>query len=218
MGNKANRLFARNLNMSRFCCGIGLKLAPTDFHRKLVLVSVTMCLALIASWTADNLFGKNARKVIETGNLHHIAIIGKGYLRAVSSDEEAYYFQSCVLGRNEIGQLSTYVAGKCLVIEPSISIPVTASKVLVSSDGRVCVIEPGHSGTLISVGQITFSQLLNQESASEISPGFFSGENITAISTQSFGDDKDTVLMQGWVDSNVYRASCSQKKSNKVKR
>jgi flagellar basal-body rod protein FlgG len=92
-----------------------------------------------------------------TGNKFDLALSGRGWFQVTGDGGETLYTRAGAFNKNAQGQLVT-VDGNIVV--PEITIPDTATEVVVNSSGQVFA-RTDASGTLQSLGQLTLANFAN---------------------------------------------------------
>ncbi len=140
---------------------------------------------------------------LETKQQYDLAIRGEGFFQ-VQDPNETLYTRAGNFSVNDQGELVMQSADIGRRIQPTISIPSTATEVLISSEGVVSVFEPGQS-TPTNVGQLETARFVNPQGLIQ------RGENLYAVSaasgppqTGTAGTEGRGSLLQGFLEaSNV---------------
>ncbi|OWY37348.1 flagellar basal-body rod protein FlgG [Xenophilus sp. AP218F] len=92
-----------------------------------------------------------------TGQNLDVAIVGQGFLQVKMANGETGYTRDGHLQLNANGQL---VNANGLPLEPEITVPANASKIMISETGVVSVME-GDSAMPTEIGQVTLANFIN---------------------------------------------------------
>lgn len=136
----------------------------------------------------------------QTGNSLDIAVEGDGFIQVLQPNGETAYTRAGALKLNSEG---TIVTSDGYPIEPSISIPSTATAITVGTSGVVSV--RNANGSITDVGQIELAKFLNPAGLNSIGKSLYlvtpsSGEAVTGTpGLEGFG-----TISQGFLEmSNV---------------
>jgi flagellar basal-body rod protein FlgG len=136
-----------------------------------------------------------------TGNSLDLALNGQGYFQVAGANGETHYTRAGAFSRNAQGQLVN-PDGHALV--PAITVPVTATDIVVNDAGQVFVRE-GSSGQLQGVGQIMLARFANSAGLEPMGGNLFketTGSGSPALATP--GDSGAASIQQGFLEaSNV---------------
>jgi flagellar basal-body rod protein FlgG len=92
-----------------------------------------------------------------TGNSLDLALNGQGYFQVSGANGETFYTRSGAFSRNAQGQI---VNGDGHALVPAITVPTTATDIVVNDAGQVFV-RDGSSGQLQGVGQVMLARFAN---------------------------------------------------------
>ena len=132
---------------------------------------------------------------LQTNRQLDVAIEGKGFFQCTDPSGETYYTRSGHFNINANGALVAGSAHTGRLIEPAINIPPDYTGLVISSDGRVSVQQPG-SQALTEVGQLSLATFPNEDGLLKL------GENLYAETDAS---SSPTVGTPGQVGIGVCR-------------
>jgi flagellar basal-body rod protein FlgG len=94
----------------------------------------------------------------QTGNKLDLALNGRGWFQVTGANSETLYTRAGSFNRNATGQI---VTGDGYVVQPAMTIPSTATEVVVNETGQV-FIRNGTATTLTQIGQLTLANFTNE--------------------------------------------------------
>jgi flagellar basal body rod protein FlgG len=153
---------------------------------------------LYAILFASPAFADSPRLLRETRDDRHLAVVGDGFLWAEDAEGKSYFLRSCVLAENSEGTLCASLEGELLTIDPRISVPSDAVRVLVGPCGDVSVLSRGQNQRT-EIGSLSVAFVRHREGIREIAPGAFICDEHVPPTCDSFGEGSQTFLMQGWI-------------------
>jgi flagellar basal-body rod protein FlgG len=95
--------------------------------------------------------------LVQTGNKLDLALNGRGWFQITGANGETLYTRAGSFSRNANGQV---VTGDGYLVQPAMTIPTTATEVVVNETGMVFV-RNGTETTLQQIGQLTLANFTN---------------------------------------------------------
>jgi flagellar basal-body rod protein FlgG len=136
-----------------------------------------------------------------TGNNLDLALNGQGYFQVSGTNGETFYTRAGAFSRNAQGQL---VNGDGHALVPGITIPVTATDIVVNDAGQVFV-RDGAAGQLQGVGQIMLARFANPAGLEPMGGNLFketAGSGSATVAAPS--EPGSATIQQGFLEaSNV---------------
>jgi flagellar basal-body rod protein FlgG len=137
----------------------------------------------------------------QTGNKLDLALNGRGWFQITGANGETLYTRAGSFNRNANGQI---VTGDGYVVQPAMTIPTTATDVVVNETGQVFV-RNGSDTTLTQIGQLTLANFANDAGLEALGGNLFretpaSGTPVAGVPADpGFGN-----VVQGYLEnSNV---------------
>lgn len=137
--------------------------------------------------------------LLNTGNNLDLAVSGRGFLRITLPDGSTAYTRDGSLQVNQDGQM---VSKEGYALDPSITVPINASDVTITSSG---IISAKVDGTVTELGTITLSMFVNEAGLQNIGDNYYLATEASGTATDSTaGENGAGTLRQGFLEqSNV---------------
>ena len=142
--------------------------------------------------------------LVQTGAELDVAIQGRGFFQVQDPNGDTLYTRAGQIDRNANGNLVISSANIGRQLQPPITIPETATQVVISGEGIVQYREAG-SSNLTQAGQIELAQFINPGGLLREGEGLFSATDASGTATAGNpGADGLGTLQQGALEaSNV---------------
>jgi flagellar basal-body rod protein FlgG len=136
-----------------------------------------------------------------TGNKLDLALNGRGWFQVAGANGEQFYTRAGAFNKNALGQI---VTADGYVVQPAMTIPPTASDVIVNETGQVYA-RVGTDSALQLIGQLTLANFTNEAGLDPLGSNLY--RETTASGTPVVGVPGDTgfgTVQQGYLEnSNV---------------
>ncbi len=134
----------------------------------------------------------------QTGNRLDLALNGRGWFQITGPNGETVYTRAGSFNRNATGQV---VTGDGYVVQPAMTVPPTATEVVVNETGQV-FIRDGTDTTLQQIGQLTLANFTNEAGLEALGSNLFretpaSGPAVAGVP----GDPGFGKVQQGYLES-----------------
>jgi flagellar basal-body rod protein FlgG len=136
-----------------------------------------------------------------TGNDKDLMVNGNGFFNVLMPDGTTAYTRDGSFQRDSNGQM---VTSSGYVLQPAITIPITAQSITVGSDGTVSVVLPGQVNPQ-QIGSISLSTFINPTGLESVGQNLYVETGSSgAPQTSTPGTNGTGAIMQGYVEtSNV---------------
>lgn len=136
-----------------------------------------------------------------TGNSLDIAVVGDGWFRVLSPDNEVLFSRAGAFNTDGDGRL---VTADGYLVQPAITVPPLTTKVTVSESGLVTAIIDGQANP-VEIGQLTLAAFVNEAGLKPLGGNLFRETVSSGAPTIGVpGDPGFGTLRQGYLeDSNV---------------
>jgi flagellar basal-body rod protein FlgG len=134
----------------------------------------------------------------QTGNRLDLALNGRGWFQIAGPNGETLHTRAGSFNRNATGQI---VTGDGYVVQPAMTVPPTATEVVVNETGQV-FIRDGTDTTLQQIGQLTLANFTNEAGLEALGGNLFretpaSGPAVAGVP----GDPGFGKVQQGYLES-----------------
>ena len=136
----------------------------------------------------------------QTGNALDMALNGTGWFQVTGANGESLYTRAGALSKNANGQL---VTSDGYLMQPTVTIPVTSAKVVVSASGLVTSTDG--AGVTTQIGQLTLANFVNDAGLEPLSSNLFRETPASGTPTTGVpGENGLASIQQGYLEnSNV---------------
>lgn len=136
-----------------------------------------------------------------TANSLDLAINGRGFFQVTGGNGETLYTRAGAFNRNANGDLITAEGS---LVQPTVSIPATATEIVISESGQVSV-RTGNDSQLRVIGQLTLARFVNDTGLEPLGGNLF--RETAASGSPTVGNPGSTgmgAIQQGYLEaSNV---------------